>query len=241
MVSASQANHILVIDDEPSVLHLLEIGLARLNCGLHLACSGEAGLAAARELSPVLVVLDILMPDIDGYEVCRQFRQFSTESVILLTALRDSGDLSNALSAGADEYVAKPFSIADLVGRCRAALARRLMPPLPSEPLPPFGGGRYSIDLERRLVLELPRRRASGPSVVPVSSTGFRLLAYLAANRGRKVAYEDVLENLWGTAWTGERELLRAHLSALRQRLELDANHPRVILDDGEELVQLGS
>jgi len=237
MESMRPGNTILIIDDEPSVLHLLEIGLAKLDCELRLASSGEEGLATARDLAPVLIVLDILLPDIDGYEVCRRLRQFSTEPVILLTALRDSGDMSNALSAGADEYVAKPFSVADLLGRCRAALARRLAPMLDTVPPQPFWGGRYTIDVERRLLLELPRRRAQMPGVVPISNTGFRLVAYLARNRGRRLSYAEVLENVWGPAWTGETDLLRAHLSLLRQRLDPDPTRPRLIVDDGDQVV----
>ena len=240
MESLGPDNHILIVDDEPSVLHLLEIGLSRLESELHLTCSGEAGLKAARELNPVLVVLDILMPDIDGYEVCRQFRQFSTEPVILLTALRDSGDLTNALAAGADEFVAKPFSIADLLGRCRAALARRLTPALPAGTPATLAGGRFTIDAERRLLFEQPRRRSHAPDVVPLSNTGYRLISYLAANKGRRLTYAEVLENIWGPAWTGERELLRAHLSVLRKALELDASRPSIILDDGDDLLQFG-
>jgi two-component system, OmpR family, KDP operon response regulator KdpE len=239
MESLRPVDHILIVDDEPSVLHLLEIGLSRLDCELRLACSSEDGLAAAREVSPVLVLLDILLPGIDGYEVCRRFRQFSTEPVILLTALRDSGDMSNALAAGADEFIAKPFSVADLLGRCRAALGRRLAPvQLNGEP-PTFAGGRYAIDAERRLLFEMPRRRANAPGVVPISNTGFRLVTFLAANKGRKLSYADVLEHIWGAEWTGEHDMLRAHLSVLRQRLEPDPSRPRFILDDGDDAIHL--
>jgi two-component system, OmpR family, KDP operon response regulator KdpE len=237
MESVTSGNRILIVDDEPSVLHLLEIGLAKLECQLSFATSGEAGVAMARELEPILVVLDILMPDIDGYEVCRRLRLFSTEPVILLTALRDSGDLANAISAGADEFVAKPFSVADLLARCRGALARRQIPTEGTEPPPPFGGGRFFLDMERRLLFEAPRRRSHEPSVVPISNTGFRLVYYFARNRGRRLSYAEVLETIWGPAWTAEHDLLQAHLGVLREHLEVDANRPRIIIDDGEQIV----
>jgi two-component system KDP operon response regulator KdpE len=237
MVPVSPRDRILIVDDEPSVLHLLEIGLSRLNCELCLAGGGEAGLAAARDLSPDLVILDILMPDLDGYEVCRTIRLFTSTPVILLTALRDSSDMEMALSAGADEYVAKPFSIADLLGRSRAALSRRRALPFDSEPPPPFAGGRFSIDVGRRLVHELPRRRGQLPIVVPLSDTAFRLVTYLASNRGRRLPYEAILERVWGPAWTGERTLLASHLGVLRQRLEVDANRPRLIVEESDRSV----
>lgn len=234
MASETSREKVLIVDDEPSVLHLLEFGLARLDCELCLTDGGEVALARAREISPSLVILDILMPDIDGYQVCRSLRQFSSTPVILLTALRDSADLSLALGAGADEYVAKPFSVADLLGRCRAALSRRRTLPLGCVAPPPFAGGRYTLDLERRLLFDLPRRRGALPIVVPLSNTAFRLVTYLACNKGRRLGYDEVLERVWGPAWTGESDLLDAHLAVVSRRLEPDPTRPQLIVHDGD-------
>ena len=169
---------LLIADDEPSVLRLLEVGLQSDDVVIRTATSGREALAVAAEWKPDVLLVDVLLPDVDGFAVCRRIREHSTVPIILMSELRHDQNLALCLDAGADDYVAKPFSVAALAVRIAAVLRRADLPLDGGTPREiACDRGRLTIDLERGVAL----RRGH---VVPLGNTQYRLLAYLADNAG---------------------------------------------------------
>ncbi|MBI2942211.1 MAG: response regulator transcription factor [Chloroflexi bacterium] len=225
MVAANVRKKILVVDDEPGVMRVLEAGLRQEGYDVVAASSGPDALAYLHVNEPDLVVLDILMPEMDGFEVCQRIRHVSSVPIIMLTALRREDDIVRGLDAGADEYVTKPFGIAELVARVRAALRRVELERLavPAERILTVDDGRLIIDLDRRLATRDGEH-------IPLSDTEFRLLAFLIANVGRVVPHEKILENVWGRDHTLQTAYLRTYIGLLRRKIEADPQSPRLII-----------
>jgi DNA-binding response OmpR family regulator len=199
---------VLVVDDEANIADLIELYLAREGYRVVKADRGEAGLRAVAEHRPRLVVLDVGLPDIDGLEVCRRLRQTSTIPVIFLTARDSEVDRVLGLELGADDYVTKPFSPAELVARVKAVLRRTDQ----------VGGaeviaiGDTAVDLGRREI------RVRG-EVVAFTTKEFELLQFLAERPGLALSRQQILDGVWGYDWFGDSRTVDVHVAQIRKKL----------------------
>jgi two-component system alkaline phosphatase synthesis response regulator PhoP len=203
---------ILVIDDEPSIINLVSAYLRPEGYEVQTALDGAAGLKAARAFKPDLVILDIMLPGMDGLELLSRLRRESQVYVILLTAKTEETDKIVGLSVGADDYVTKPFSPRELTARVRAAL-RRLQAGAGS-------GTEMNALSFRHLRMDIGARTVSvDESPIELTAIEFDLLRALAGNRGRVFSREQLLEKVWGGEYFGEMRVVDVHLSHVRQKL----------------------
>ena len=217
----SDTHPLLVVDDDPGVQRLLETGLTWEGYEVRTASGGSEALASIQESPPDLVLLDILMPEMDGFEVCRRIREISSVPIIFLTALNADTDLIQGLDAGADEFVSKPISLATLVARIRAVMRRSQLETAPTEERRLVcDGGRLVIDFDRRVACR-------GEESIPLSDTEFRLLSFLIANRDRVVSHRRILEHVWGSDYADKTAYLRTYIGLLRRKIEEDRDQPR--------------
>jgi two-component system KDP operon response regulator KdpE len=214
-------NLILVVDDEPAIVRLVRTTLQTDGYGVITAGSGEEALTILEDQRPDLVVLDLMMPGIDGFETLRRIRMQSQVPVIVLTARSGDADRLKGFHGGADDYVTKPFNPDELAARIAAVLRR-------AAGAAPVGGRtalRYpgvEIDLERRRVLV-------GEDEVRLSRTEWELLAQLAGNAGRVMLHGELLTRIWGPEFRDEAHYLRTWVSRLRAKLETNPNTPELI------------
>ena len=213
---------ILVVDDEPHVVKLVKANLEPSGYKVLTAAEGEQALQQVQTGSPDLVILDIMLPKMDGYEVCRRIREFSPVPVIMLTARSAEVDLVHGFEVGADDYLTKPFGVNELLMRVRAVLRRSRWP---EEVLArrQFKAGPIEVDFAQHKVT------ADGRPV-KLSPTEYRLLAYLASNTGRVLVHRELLRAVWGPEYGEESEYLRVYIRYLRQKLEPDPANPRYLL-----------
>jgi two-component system KDP operon response regulator KdpE len=211
---------VLVVDDEPQIRRALETGLRVAGYAVETAENCEQALAAAAMRPPEAVILDLVLPDGTGTEVCRELRKWSSAAVIVLSVVGEEKEKVAALDAGADDYVTKPVGIDELLARLRAAL-RRVSPS--SEPVLIIGG--LEVDLEKQ---EL---RVEGKPV-HLSPLQFDLLRVLAQNAGKLLTHSMILRQVWGPGYGGESNLLHVHISQLRRRIEPDPARPRYLLTE---------
>jgi DNA-binding response OmpR family regulator len=212
---------ILLIDDDQDLLGVLKLGLEQEDFLVVAATDGSEGLKAAYRDHPDLIVLDIMMPGIDGWETCRRLRELSEVPIIMLTAKTMATDVVKGLALGADDYVTKPFSTAELIARVQACL-RRSESRDPSQRPATIVSGELTIDLAGRKVT------ISGEAV-ELTPTEFRLLAYLARFRGRVVLHQTLLREVWGTEYIDELDYLRLYISYVRHKIEKDPANPEII------------
>jgi len=212
---------VLVIDDEVRILRILQRVLELEGYRVLTANNGKAALDAFDKETPELVLLDIMMPDVDGYTMCQRIREFSQIPIIMVTAKDSDQEIVQGLNAGADDYVTKPFSASELVARVRAVLRRSKAWDECTEP--EF----HSEDL----VIDFARHRVTrcGQEVI-LTATEYRLLSYLVHNAGRVVTPDQILEKVWGEDYVGETHLLQVNMARLRQKLGDDAKKSRYIL-----------
>ena len=203
---------ILVIDDEPSILHLVSAYLKPEGFEVYTASDGNAGLKSARAFKPDLIILDLMLPGIDGIELLSRLRRESDVYVIMLTARTDETDKIVGLSVGADDYVTKPFSPRELVARVKAALRRIKTGSGSGEARGVLSFKHVRIDLGAHTVTvdEAP---------IQLTSIEFDLLLALAENHGRVLRREQLLEKIWGTEYFGEMRVVDVHLGHVRQKL----------------------
>lgn len=186
------------------------------------AADGPSAIAVARDFGPHLVVLDVMLPGIDGIEVCRQLRQFSNAYVLMLTARADEFDKVVGLTVGADEYMTKPFSPRELVARVRAMLRRPLVAePARSDEPPPLRFGDLTVDRSRRMVTR------NGHELV-LTAREFDLLAMLAEHPGRVYTRAQLLDGVWGSEFYDDH-VVEVHVANIRRKIEEDPNHPRYL------------
>ena len=217
----SKKPSVLVVDDDVHILRLMRRILELEGYRPLTASNGDAALSLLEEESPNLVLLDIMMPDMDGYTVCRRIREFSQIPIIMVTAKDDEEEKVQGLDAGADDYVTKPFSARELVARVRAVLRRTEF--WDESPEPAF----HSNDL----VVDFARHRVTlGNRELNLTATEYRLLSYMAHNTDRVVTPSQILEKVWGEEYCGETHLLQVNIARLRQKLNDDARNPRYIL-----------
>ncbi len=215
----NDSNHIpavLVVDDEPNIRELVQVALQFHGCAVTTACTGKDALRQAESDRPDLIVLDVMLPDLDGFEVCRRLRAAKNEvPVIFLTARDTSSDTVRGLAIGGDDYVTKPFSVESLVARVRAVLRRasRTADGEGSPDTQTLRAGDLELDESRWTV-----QRAGTP--VELSPTEFRLLAYLMRHEGRVLTREQLLENVWGWDYAGQSQIVETYVSYLRRKLD---------------------
>ena len=211
---------ILVIDDEPQIRRALRAGLERNGFQVLLAAGGEEGLDTAAEHPPDLVILDLAMPGIDGFEVCRQLREWTQAPIIVLSVREGERDKIEALTLGADDYLTKPFSLDELVARIKAIL-RRVNAAGEADP-PTFTAGDLSIDFARRIV-------TLGGSEVHLTPIEYDLLRTMALNADRVLTHRQLLTKVWGPEYAEDVRTLRVHIVHLRDKIESDPTSPRYI------------
>ena len=204
-------NSILVVDDEPNIVNLVASYLRKEGLQVHTAASGQAALDAARAFQPAIIILDIMLPGMDGIEVLTRLRRESDVYVIMLTAKSDETDKIIGLSVGADDYVSKPFSPRELVARVKAALRRIRSQPSPAD--------------ERVLAFEHLRIDTGSRQVwledqkIDLTATEFDLLKVLAEHQGLVLSREQLLEKVWGHDYYGEIRVVDVHIGHIRQKL----------------------
>ena len=214
MTANDRIPQVLVVDDEPNIRELVQVALKFHGCAVSTAASGADALRQAESARPDLIVLDVVLPDIDGFEVCRRLRAGGNEiPVIFLTARDTSSDTVTGLALGGDDYVTKPFSVEALVARVRAVLRRASLsaPADGAEAILRIGD--LQLDEARWTV-----HRAGVP--VELSPTEFRLLAYLMRHQGRVLTRAQLLENVWGWDYAGESQIVETYVSYLRRKLD---------------------
>ena len=207
---------VLVADDEPRITKLVAIALAEEGFRVVTANGGEEAIQKAEEVRPDIVLLDIVMPDLDGIEVMRQLRERRPVPVILLTAKGSTADKAKGLDLGADDYIAKPFHPDELAARVRAVLRR-------AAGIGPSGGllhiGDVEIDLERRMM-------SRNGQLVQLSRTEWLLLQHLAANAGKVVLHTELLTKVWGPEYRDDLQYLRVWISRVRRKLGAPPGEP---------------
>ncbi len=215
---------ILVADDEPNLRHAVKLYLDEEGFLTHTARDGLEALELVRERMPDLVVLDVMMPRLDGFDTLKQLRQFSDVPVIMLTVRGSESDKVKGLGMGADDYVTKPFGQRELLSRIEAVLRRAEMP----RHMP-----RTEVLVDSELRIDFARNEvwAQGKRV-QLSPTEYKLLYQLVSNPGRLMTYETLLSRVWGWEYTEEQHYVRLYVSYLRQKLEPDPTHPRYILTE---------
>lgn len=216
---------ILVIDDDPKLLELIETTLKRDNYDVIAASNGEDGLRCLSELKPHLVVLDIMMPSMDGWEICNRVRKISTIPIIMLTSLGSQDDIVRGLRAGADDYLVKPFQKEELLARVSAVLRRVNMPP-PSAKAPlRFGNGELVIDpADRQVTLN--------GQVIELTPTEFDLLLFMAYRAGRILSTEFIFENVWSYDSDANLESVKWYMWRLRKKIEKKPSNPKYIITE---------
>ena len=211
---------VLVVDDEPQILRALQTNLRGAGYDVTTASTAQEALSAAAMRPPDAVILDLVLPDGSGTEVCRELRSWSSAPVLVLSVVGDEAEKVAALDAGADDYVQKPFGIDELLARLRALL-RRAAPS--GEPV--LEVGELAIDLEKRLVTVSGRH-------VQLTPNEFDLLRVLAQNEGKLMTHPAILREVWGPAYSTESHYLHVYVSQLRRKLEDDPARPRYLLTE---------
>lgn len=215
---------VLVIDDDRHVRGLLELVFRHTGAQVYLAASGEEGLRQFYVHQPHLVVLDVMMPDMNGWEVCGRMRQLSEVPIIFLSALGGDQDIVRGLDLGALDYVTKPFSPEVLVARA-CAILRQAQPTWNAERPLAYSDDYLAIDLERRQV------RVHGVQV-KLTATEYRLLACLLRNAGRVLTFDQILDAVWGWEYRESVDYVHVYVWRLRRKLEVDPKNPRYVLTD---------
>jgi two-component system KDP operon response regulator KdpE len=219
-------NKILTIDDNPQSIKALRLCLERQGYEVITAYSGSEGLRKFQENHPDLVILDIVMPNMDGWETCRNLREMSPNvPILILTVLKEKANVVRALALGADGFVAKPFRPGELVARIQALLRRANMTKASSDRPSLYDDGNLAIDFERQQIYLRGQP-------ISLSPTEFRLLACLVRNAGRVVPNETLLTWVWGSEYTDQTHYVRLYIRYLRQKIEECPKQPKYILTE---------
>jgi two-component system KDP operon response regulator KdpE len=212
---------VLVIDDEPQMRRLLRVTLEAHGYVVTDAATGNDGIVQAAQARPEIIVLDLGLPDLDGVTVLKRIREWSRAPIIILSVRDRDGDKVAALDAGADDFVTKPFSSAELLARLRTAL-RRSLPPTASSV---FRSGDLEVDLANRLV------KKNGQEI-KLTPTEYALLRLLVIHAGKVLTHRQLLTEVWGPAAVEQTHYLRVHIAHLRDKLEDDSAQPKFILTE---------
>ncbi|HZU00568.1 MAG TPA: response regulator transcription factor [Ktedonobacteraceae bacterium] len=215
---------IVTADDDPQLLRLMARNLEFEGYEVLRASDGEQALEQIEHASPNLVLLDVMMPRMDGFTVCQKVREFSTVPIIIVTARGQDQDKVKGLDLGADDYLTKPFSVDELLARVRAVLRRsQFTSNEQAQGLQKLATiGDLTIDYTQHLVTMQGKE-------ITLSPTEYRLLSYLAQNAGRIVTQDLLLEHVWGAEYVGESHMLQVNINRLRRKVEDDPTHPRYL------------
>ena len=229
---------LLVVEDDPSLREVIRLGLEGEGFRVVTAGDGPTALTAHDSHRPDLVLLDIMLPGLDGFAVCRELRKASLVPIVMLTARSSTVDVVVGLESGADDYVTKPFEFPELIARVRSVLRRASVRTSPGSPtpggaplhtaeqppaVPPLTLGPLAIDLGAFTVLR-------GSENIPLTVTEFRLLYELARHAGQVLTRDQLLELVWGYSYLGDSRLVDVHVQRLRAKIEEDPAHPLLIL-----------
>lgn len=213
---------ILIVDDDERIRRALQNALTAKGYAVEEAASGEDALKIAAENPPGMVVLDLAMPGQDGFQVCKELRQWSKVPILVLSVKDRESDKVTALDLGADDYLTKPFNTEELLARVRAHLRRSKERPEENAIIQMDG-----------LKVDIPRHAVSlHDQQIKLTKTEFALLQYLIQNRGRVMTYRQILSHVWGTEYENDTQTLRVHAGRLRQKIESDPGRPRFILTE---------
>jgi len=222
--SGAQGGHrtsVLVVDDDPHLLKALRITLQAHGYAVETAADGGTALRAASHHPPDVMILDLGLPDLDGAEVLQELRRWSSLPVLVLSARHGSSDKVEALDAGADDYITKPFGLDELLARLRALL-RRVPEP---ESAPTVAASSFTVDLARRRVTK-------DGDAVRLTPTEWNILELLVRNPARLVTQQQLLLDVWGPAYQKEANYLRVYMAQLRRKLEADPGNPRHLITE---------
>jgi DNA-binding response OmpR family regulator len=212
---------ILLVDDEVALTKGLKLSLEREGYGVHTAHTGREALKAVETENPDLVVLDLMLPELDGFEVCKRIRQTSTVPIIMLTARTEDIDKVLGLEIGADDYLTKPFNTRELVARVKAHLRR----------VDWSGPQQQQVLTANELSIDTLKRKVTvSGKEVDLTAKEFDILATLAANPGRVYTRENLLEMIWGYQYYGDVRNVDVHVRRLREKIELDPANPAYVL-----------
>lgn len=217
------STRVLVVDDEPQILRALKINLSVRGYEVVTAATGSGALRAAAEQRPDVVILDLGLPDISGIEVLAGLRGWLTVPVIVLSARTDSADKVEALDAGADDYVTKPFGMDEFLARLRAAARRNAAAAEIDQPIVETSS--FTVDLAAKKVTK-------NGGEVHLTPTEWGMLEMLVRNRGKLVGRDELLTQVWGPAYAKETQYLRVYLAQLRRKLEDDPSNPKHLLTE---------
>ncbi len=215
---------VLVVDDEERMARFIRLDLEHDGFQVIEAYRGMQAIEKLRDSMPDLIILDIMMPDIDGFEVLKMVREISTVPIIMLTAKGEEEDRVKGLELGADDYITKPFSPRELVGRVKAVLRRTESTGISSQDV---------IDVDERLKIDLGRREVwVDKKLIKLRPTEYRLLYHLIQNAGWVLTYDQILSRVWGYEYRDEPHYVRLYINYLRQKLEQDPANPKYILTE---------
>lgn len=216
-------NTILIVEDDPNLLHTLQYNLNQEGYATLTAADGEAGLRMASRMSPDLVILDVMLPGLDGFEACRILRRQSEAPVIMLTARGEEHDRVRGLEH-ADDYVTKPFSMPELLARVRNLIRRA------SSQASDFPGHSEIIRSGDLTIDQISHSVTLGDKTIEMKPREFSLLTLLASNKGRAFTRNQILERLWGHDYIGDSRTVDVHVRWIREKIELDPSKPRRIV-----------
>jgi len=218
----TQGARILVVDDEPQIRRSLEVNLEGKGYRVETVASGPLALAAFHNRRPDLMIVDLIMPDLNGVDVVRHIRESSAVPIIVLSAVGDEPHKVEALEAGADDYITKPFGMEELLARIRSLL-RRAAGAQSAQPV--FTAGNLSVNFDRREV-------SLDGKPVKMTPTEYDLLKYMIEHAGKVLTHRMLLQEVWGPAYAEQAQYLRVFVGQLRKKLEKDPTRPRFILTD---------
>jgi len=210
-----------VVDDESQIRRLLELTLQGSGFDVRLASTGNEGVIMAASERPELIILDLGLPDMDGREVLKKIREWSSVPVLILSVRNGETDIVSCLDAGADDYLVKPFRTGELLARARTALRHRLT----KEEKEVFTNRILSVDLSARTV-----KRSN--ELIKLTATEYALLALFVRNAGRVLTHKFILEQIWGPAHAEEAQYTRVYVGSLRKKIEKDPANPKIILTE---------
>lgn len=220
----ARKTHIVTADDDPQLLRLIARNLEFEGYEVLTASDGASALEQIERSAPDLVLLDVMMPKMDGFTVCQRVREFSSVPIIIVTARGQDQDKVKGLDSGADDYLTKPFSVEELLARVRAVLRRAQI--LSLDP----GAGRATTAVIGALAIDYAQHLVTlSGTELTLTPTEYRLLAYLAHNAGRVVTQDLLLEHVWGEDYLGESHMLQVNINRLRHKIEQDPAHPQYL------------
>ncbi len=225
------AETILIVEDEPALQETLVYNLQKQGYAAQAVADGRSALEAARRLNPDLIVLDIMLPELDGFEVCRTLRQESGVPILMLTARDEEIDRVVGLEVGADDYLTKPFSMRELLARVKAQLRRTRLVREELDRVRTDSAAPHEVLAFEGLKIDLTRREVTlDGGVLPLKPQEYDLLLFFAEHRGQMLSREHILERVWGWDYIGDSRTVDVHVRWLRQKIEKDPAQPKRII-----------